>query len=71
MIITDKATAEQQIVAHLINNGQKLVWVAKNIGVSPGHLFLVLKGEGERKRDLTKKNLDKINELLKTDFKKE
>lgn len=62
-------TAEEQIVEHLEENGQSYTWLANKIGLSVGHLHLVLKGEGENKKILTKKNLDKINEVLKTKFK--
>ncbi len=65
-----KKTVEQEIVDYVKMNGLKLNWVSKNIGISNSHFFMILKGEGFTKRELTQANLDKINELLKTDFKK-
>ena len=64
-----KKTVEQEIVDYLAENGQKISWLGKKLGVSVGHISLVLKGEGNLKRDLTQNNLDKINEALRTNFK--
>ena len=64
-------TAEQSIAEHLNDNGQKLTWLAKKIGVTSAHLFFVLKAEDNKKRELTQSNLDKINEALRTNFIKE
>lgn len=62
-------TAEEHIINHLNDNGQKLSWLAEKIEVSDGHLHSVLKGKGLIKRDLTPDNLDKINSALGTSFR--
>jgi len=61
-------SAEQLIVKHLDENGQKLSWLAKKIQVTPGHLHSVLKGEGYTKRELTDENRAKINAVLGTNY---
>lgn len=66
---TQKLSPEEQIVKHLEDNGQKFNWLADKLGLSVGHLSLVLKAQGADKRDLTQENLNKINEILGTDFK--
>ena len=71
MTETPIKTVEEQIVQHLKDNGQMLKWLAGKIGISPSHLFCVLKGEDRQKRDLTPSNLEKINEVLRTNFKNE
>lgn len=68
MVKEKKLTAEQQIIKHMEDNGQKLLWLSNKIGISVGHLHCVLKGSGEIKRDLTKKNLNLINEALRTEI---
>jgi hypothetical protein len=70
MASIETKSAEEQIVEHLDNNGQKMSWLAEKIGVTGGHLHSVLKGEGNVKRELTEDNLEKINEALGTKFKK-
>ena len=67
-MIKEKETVERLIVRHLWENGQKLNWLASQIGVTSGHLHSVLKGEGNVKRELTAENLQKINTALNTDF---
>lgn len=61
-------TTELLIVEHLEKNGQKMSWLAKQIGVSQGHLHSVLKGDMYKKRELTPENREKINTVLKTKF---
>ena len=61
-------TPEERIVKHLEDNGQKLSWLAKKIGVTVGHLHSVLKGVDFTKRELTEENRRKINEALNTDY---
>jgi hypothetical protein len=67
-------TTESAIIAHLKANGHFMKWLADKIGVTPNHLFYVLKGNPPgngkpvTKRPLTQANLDKINEVLKTSF---
>lgn len=68
MAKTQILSIEEQIVKHLDDNGQKMNWLAGKLGISPGHLHSVLKGEGNVKRDLTEDNRNKINELLGTDY---
>lgn len=64
-------TPEKMIVEHLKSNGQKMSWLAEKIGVTAGHLHSVLKGKKKNvKRDLTDENLQQINEVLGTEFKK-
>ncbi len=63
-----KFTTEKAIIKHLDDNGQMLKWLADKIGVHTGHLHHVLKGNKKTKRVLTESNLQKINEVLKTDF---
>jgi len=63
-------TPEEMIVEHLENNGQKFSWLAEKVGITSGHLHSVLKGVGFSKRELTESNLEKINEVLGTKFKK-
>ena len=70
MASIDTKSAEELIVEHLENNGQKMSWLAERIGVTGGHLHSVLKGEGNVKRELTDENLSLINEALGTKFKK-
>jgi len=65
---TIERTPEEKIVDHLEANGQKYTWLAEKIGISVGHLHLVLKGEGLNKKALTQDNLDKINDVLGTNF---
>ena len=62
-------TVEQKIVNHLKENGQMLKWLSDGIGCSVSHLHSVLKGKKQVKRSLTANNLEKINAMLKTDFK--
>lgn len=45
--------------------GLKRVWIAKQIGVCPSHLTNMLKG----RNSLGQEYIDKLNALLKTDFK--
>jgi len=66
--VNQNKTAEQLIVEHLDRNGQKLNWLAEKIGLTPGHLHSVLKGEGNVKRELTEENKKKINEALGTNY---
>lgn len=61
-------SVEEKIIEHLENNGQKMSWLAEKIGVTPGHLHSVLKGEGFTKRELTDENREKINTALNTNF---
>ena len=61
-------TTELLIVEHLKKNGQKMSWLAKQIGVSQGHLHSVLKGDMYKKRELTPENREKINTVLNTNF---
>ena len=68
MVKEKQLTVEQKIVKYLSENGQKMNWLAKKIGVSSGHLHAVLKGENNVKRELTQSNLQKINTALNTDF---
>lgn len=65
-----KETVEERIVKHLKDNGQKMSWLAYSIGLTPGHLHCILKGEGSAKRDLTDENLEKINAKLSMKFKR-
>ena len=62
------ATPEELIVQHLVDNGQKLSWLAAKIGLTPGHLHSVLKGVDYTKRELTEENRRKINAALGTDY---
>jgi lambda repressor-like predicted transcriptional regulator len=62
------STVEQQILAHLNDNGQKLSWLAEKTGVSVGHLHSVLKGRSGVKRTLTEENKAKINQALNTNY---
>lgn len=55
-----------QIAGYLENNGIKRKWLAKQIGISLGHLHYILKEE----RELTEVNLAKINVALETNFVK-
>lgn len=68
MAKTATLSIEERIVSHLKDNGQKMSWLADKIGVSPGHLHSVLKGEDFVKRELTDENRIKINEVLGTNF---
>ena len=68
MVKEKPLTVEQKIVRHLFENGQKYTWLASKLGLSLGHLRLILKGEGNQKRELTEENRQKINELLGTNF---
>lgn len=68
MVKTKTLTPEQKIVAHLSDNGQKMSWLANKIGLTSGHLHSVLKGEDFTKRELTKENREKINNILGTDY---
>lgn len=61
-------TPEELIVKHLEDNGQKMSWLAKKIGLTQGHLHSVLKGVGYTKRELTEENKKKINEVLRTNY---
>lgn len=70
MASTIDKSAEELIVAHLEDNGQKMSWLADKLEITAGHLHSVLKGEGNVKRELTDENLKKINEALGTKFKK-
>ncbi len=63
-----KETPEMLIVKHMEDNGQKMSWLASKVGVTPGHLHSVLKGEGFVKRELTDENRNKINEALGTNY---
>ena len=63
-----KLTTEEKIVNHLSDNGQKNSWLAKKLGCTPVHLHFVLKGNAKTKRELTPKNLEIINQILKTNF---
>ncbi len=63
-----KETPEMLIVKHMEDNGQKMSWLAGKIGLTPGHLHSVLKGEGFTKRELTEENRVKINEALGTNY---
>lgn len=49
-------------------NGQKLTWLAAQIGISVGHLHSVLKGKGHRKQPLTDENKAKIAQALKIEL---
>lgn len=66
---TTEIPAEQQVLNHINDNGQKLSWLAEKVGISVGHLHSILKGEGTTKRDLTPDNLEKINLALRTTIK--
>lgn len=70
MDVIENKSPEELIVWHLENNGQKMLWLANKIGISAGHLHSVLKGENGKKRELTEENLEKINTVLGTEFKK-
>jgi len=67
MVEATKKT-EQLIVQHLKVNGQKMSWLAGKINLSNGHLHSVLKGKKNVKRQLTAENLQRINEVLGTQF---
>ncbi len=68
MVTEQPLTAEQLIVKHLDENGQKMNWLAKKIDVTVGHLYCVLKGKDNVKRELTDANRNKINEVLGTNY---
>lgn len=59
---------EELIVDHLQRNGQKYTWLAGKVGVTVGHLQLVLKGKGNDKKVLTPENRQKINDALGTNY---
>lgn len=59
-------TAEEQILEHMEQNGQKLSWLAEKIPCSVSHLHFVLKGNEKTKRPLTDDYLSKINAALGT-----
>lgn len=68
-MVKDKPlTVEEKIVKHISENGLKTNWLAKKLDISVGHLYCVLKGEGNQKRDLTDGNRHKINAILGTNF---
>lgn len=52
------------IIKHLEENGIMRNFVAKNIGITPGHFTQILNKE----RELTEKNRQKINELWGTNY---
>jgi hypothetical protein len=47
---------------------RKLPWLAKQTGISYGHLYFILKNK-DFKRTLTEENLALINKALGTSFK--
>ncbi len=61
-------TPEQCIIEHLELNGQKMSWLAAKMGLTLGHLHSVLKGKGNKMRELTADNRKKINEILNTNY---
>lgn len=66
---TKKKSVQKQIIKHMEDNGQKLIWLSKKVGISLSHLHIVLKGSKTSKRVLTPENLEKINQALRTNFK--
>lgn len=68
MVCMKELSTEKLILEHLEEHGQKMSWLADKIGVTPGHLYHVLKGHKGIKRTLSEKNRKKINEILKTDY---
>jgi hypothetical protein len=67
---TTTKTPEELILKHLEDNGQKMSWLAKKIGLTVGHLHSVLKGDGDKgsKRVLTIENRKKINAALNSNY---
>ena len=63
-------TTENKIIQHMNDFGIKFSWLAEKVGVSKGHLHLVLKGgkDGKEKRELCEDLKNKINLALGTSF---
>ena len=59
-----KRTTPQQIRDFLESRGTKQIWLADQTGISPEHISNIL---ADRVL-LTQENLDKINEVLETEF---
>lgn len=60
-----KETIAEQIPKILKDNGFRMDWFLKSVGISRSHFYFIRKGE----RPLTEENKKKINEVLNTDFK--
>lgn len=61
----ENQTIPEKIKSHLDQNGTKQIWLAEKAGISPAHISNVL---ADRVL-LTEEVLQKINDVLGTDFK--
>jgi len=68
MEIEEKST-EEKILDALQERGASLSWLARQTSYSYTHFYNVFKQPGQFKKKLTKQMLNKVNEVLKTDFK--
>lgn len=66
-----KMNTEQSILKEMEKQNISFKQFAADLDVSRFHLTSCLKGEGNKKRDLSQQLLDKINAVLGTDFKKQ
>lgn len=66
-MITD--TIENQILDRLKQSGTSVAWLSRQIGYSNRYLSDILNGYGKKKKKLLPRHIEKINEILDTDFK--
>jgi lambda repressor-like predicted transcriptional regulator len=62
---------ENEILEFLKKNGKTIHSLALEIGVTPRHLYFIFSDDPVKKRVLGSGLLEKINNVLGTDFKKE
>jgi len=63
-IMRAHADTRMLIKDHIENNGLKKGYIAEQMGLSIGHFSKIINQE----RELSKSNLEKLNEILNTDF---